>query len=929
MNGRSFQTLIELTPGVVPTASTLNDGGQFSVNGQRAASNYWTVDGVSANIGTGASAPYTPGNGMSGALGSFSALGGTNSLVSIDAMQEFRIQTSTYAPEFGRVPGAQISIVTRSGTNQFHGNVFEYLRNDVLDASDWFNGYLNNPPLPKAKERQNDFGGTFSGPLLKNRTFFFFSYEGLRLRLPETTFTTVPDLLARQAAAPALQPYLNAFPVPNGQDNPTTQTAQFNASFSNPAALDAYSLRIDHKVSDRVNVFGRYNYSPSDITQRGAFGTYALNTVSPLQIVTQTGTFGLVWSFSPSLADDIRFNYSRVNASSSSYLDDFGGAHPIPALPFPGPFTSSNSTFYFDILPPVQNGELRIGKNASNLQRQINIVDNLSWQAGTHAVKMGVDFRRLYPVMSPAAYAQASFFQDVASAKIGSLEYGFTVSSLKVPLVFTNLSVFAQDTWRFTPRLVLTYGLRWDLDFAPHTSSGPGLAAALTFDDLAHLALAPPGTPVFHTPYGNVAPRIGLAYQLSESPNWGAVLRGGSGVFFDLATQEIGNTFQFSYPFGGQNFFVGGSFPLDANAAAPPEITPSNLASGILSAFYPHLQLPYTLQWNLAFEQGLGSQQTLSASYIGAAGRRLIQTTDLFSLPNPNVGGALLISNAATSDYEALQVQFQRQLRSGFQSLVSYAWSHSIDTASAGSYANGANTLVPTLNPNINRGPSDFDIRNAFTLAFTYDIPAPKLSKAAGNVLSGWSLQSLLQVHSAPPVNVFGSLYGFESVKNSFALVRPDVVPGIPLYLHGAQYPGGMAINNIAGAVAAGCPDGSPSVGPFCPPLEDANGNPLRQGDLGRNSLRGFGLTQWDFAVHREFPIRESVKLQFRAEMFNVLNHPNLGPPEGDVNNAQFGLSTQLLGQYLAGGNVGGGGFSPLYQIGGPRSIQFGLKLQF
>jgi hypothetical protein len=268
-------------------------------------------------------------------------------------------------------------------------------------------------------------------------------------------------------------------------------------------------------------------------------------------------------------------------------------------------------------------------------------------------------------------------------------------------------------------------------------------------------------------------------------------------------------------------------------------------------------------------------------------------------------------------------------LRSGFQSLVSYAWSHSIDTASAGSYANGANTLVPTLNPNINRGPSDFDIRNAFTLAFTYDIPAPKLSKAAGNVLSGWSLQSLLQVHSAPPVNVFGSLYGFESLKNSFALVRPDVVPGIPLYLHGAQYPGGMAINNIAGAVAAGCPDGSPSVGPFCPPLEDANGNPLRQGDLGRNSLRGFGLTQWDFAVHREFPIRESVKLQFRAEMFNVLNHPNLGPPEGDVNNAQFGLSTQLLGQYLAGGNVGGGGFSPLYQIGGPRSIQFGLKLQF
>src|SRR4029077_8493531 len=175
LNGRSFQTLIELTPGVVPTASNFHDNGQFSVNGQRASSNYWAVDGVSANIGIGASSTAYPGNGLSGALGSFSAMGGTNSLVSVDALQEFRIQTSTYAPEFGRTPGGQISIVTRSGTNQFHGTAFDYLRNDVLDASDWFNGYINTPPLPKAKERQNDFGGTLSGPIVKDRMFFFFS----------------------------------------------------------------------------------------------------------------------------------------------------------------------------------------------------------------------------------------------------------------------------------------------------------------------------------------------------------------------------------------------------------------------------------------------------------------------------------------------------------------------------------------------------------------------------------------------------------------------------------------------------------------------------------------------------------------------------------------------------------------------------------
>ena len=183
MNGRSFQTLIQLSPGVVLTVSNGDDAGQFSVNGQRPSSNYWMVDGVSANIGI---STALPGNGLGGSLGSFSVLGGTNSLVSIDAMQEFRIQTSTYAPEFGRTPGGQISIVTRSGSNQFHGTAFDYLRNDLFDANDWF---ADSVGLSKPQERQNDFGGTFSGPILKDKTFFFFSYEGLRLRLPQTELT--------------------------------------------------------------------------------------------------------------------------------------------------------------------------------------------------------------------------------------------------------------------------------------------------------------------------------------------------------------------------------------------------------------------------------------------------------------------------------------------------------------------------------------------------------------------------------------------------------------------------------------------------------------------------------------------------------------------------------------------------------------------
>src|SRR4029077_20809879 len=231
-------------------------------------------------------------------LGSYSALGGTNSLVSVDAMQEFRVQTSTYAPEFGRTPGGQISIVTRSGTNQFHGTAFDYLRNDALDASNWFNGFNNDPPLPKSKERQNDFGGTLSGPLVKDHTFFFFSYEGLRLRLPQTLLSNVPDRFARENADPALQPYLNAFPLDPNQPDLGNGIAQFNATVSNPATLNAYSLRVDQRLSEKLTLFGRYNYSPSEFVQRGA-NNAALSDLFSSRITTQTATVGTTWALSP------------------------------------------------------------------------------------------------------------------------------------------------------------------------------------------------------------------------------------------------------------------------------------------------------------------------------------------------------------------------------------------------------------------------------------------------------------------------------------------------------------------------------------------------------------------------------------------------------------------------------------------------------
>lgn len=940
LNGRTFQSLILLTPGVVLTVSNTSDSGQFSVNGQRASANYWMVDGVSANAGATA---LGWNDSFGGSQGSFSVLGGTNSLVSVDAMQEFRIQTSTYAPEFGRTPGAQISILTRSGTNQFHGTAFDYFRNDVLDASNWFNGYTNNPPLPKSKERQNDFGGTFSGPIFKDKTFFFFSYEGLRLRLPQATLTTVPDASftpggttdSRQNAMPAMQPYLNAFPLPNPNSpeifapcDPATDpacppsgqmatgSAAFNASYSNPATLNAYSLRVDHRLNDKWNLFGRYSYSPSEVSIRGA-SPFSLSTVSPARIATQTATFGLTWVLSPTATNDLRFNYSRTSASSYTYMDNFGGAVPLTSLPFPSPFTAQNASFSLYIFQLTQ-GFLGTGKGVSNLQRQINLVDSFAVQKGSHSLKFGVDFRRLAPLVGPGSYGQGIDFDTVPSTQIGSLLYAEISSSVSSDLLLHNLGIFAQDTWRVDPRLTVTYGLRWDVDFAPSSNNGVALPAVtgFNFNDFSNLALAPAGTPVFKTPYNGVAPRFGVAYQVSRNPDWQTVLRGGFGVFYDLVTPLVGNIFNpGAYPFGATAVIYGGTFPLSASAAAPPPITVPANGSGTVAAFDPNVRLPYTLQWNVALEQALGKQQTVSASYIGAVGRRLLQTESIFT-PNPTFFVAELTGNAASSNYNALQFQFNRKLSHSLQALASFTWSHSIDDGSAGSGGLATNLYASSDFASENRGPSDFDIRRTFSAGLTYEIPAPAVNSITKVVSHGWSLDNVIVARSAPPIDVSDGDFYFLS-GTFIADVRPDIVSGQPFYLYGAQYPGGKAINPAAFTD---------------PPVDPTTGNPLRQGDVRRNFLRGFGAVQWDFAVHRNFPIHESLQLQFRAEMFNVLNHPNFGPPNSLFTTPvqpTFGLSSQMLGQSLNSGNLGGGGFSPLYQLGGPRSIQLALKLTF
>ena len=927
LNGRSFQTLILLTPGVVVTSTALNDQGQFSVNGQRRDANYFTVDGVSANFGVTGFFPLLQSGG--GALPALTAWGGTNSLVSVDALQEFRIQTSSFAPEFGRTPGGQVSIVTRSGTNAFHGTLFEYFRNDLLDAKDWLANFNH---LRKPAERQNDFGGVVGGPVFKDKTFFFFSYEGLRLRQPVTQTTAVPDAASRQLAPADMQPFLNAYPVANG--TPVGPgLAQFNASYSNPSSLDAYSIRLDHIINSKLSLFARYDYAPSDLDQRGApFTVTALSTRDLGDSAVHTFTVGITRLIKPEVTNELRANYSNHRLGTDFDMDDFGGAVPLPdSLLFPMGFSSKDSGFLLLINGVGEYGQ---GKAATDEQRQVNLIDNLSVTKAGHQLKFGGDYRWLAPFSSPFSYRPFVQFLGVACPPAPSSCAGYALSGTApgaasttaafaqpstfeaVALLSQNFSFYGQDTWKITPRLTVTYGLRLDIN-PPLKGKNPASDpfAVVGVNNPATIALAPRGTPLYDTTYGNVAARTGLAYQLRQAANSSTVLRAGFGMFYDLGQGTSGGATG-SFPFSASRSLSFVRFPLSPQNAAPPDLTTNPPVPNIVVAD-PHLKLPRTYQWNVALEQTLGSSQSLSLTYIGAIGRDLLRVTNLFN-PNPDFQFVSLTNNTATSDYHALQLKFQRRLSRGLQALASYSFSHSIDIASTDSSANSVNTPGAITNPNIDRGNSDFDIRHSFTAGVTYDLPAPGSQKVVRSLFGGWSLDSFILARSAPPLDVVtGTVFAGGVALNP----RPNVVPGVPLELFGSQYPGGKIFNGAA----------------FSAPPKGPQGN-LQQGNFGRNVLRGFGATQADVGLQRQFHLTEKLGLRFRSEFFNIFNHPNFGNPNNTLacprttavctGNPLFGHSTQTLASSLGSGGANGG-FNPLYQIGGPRSIQLALKLQF
>jgi hypothetical protein len=888
LNGRSLQPVIGLTPGITLTRPTFGEQGQFTVNGQRASANYFMVDGVSANIGVAAGADGL-GQSGSGSLPGLTALGTTHSLFSIDALQEFKILASTYAAEFGRTPGAQVLVQTRSGTNQFRGSLFEYFRSGTLSANDWF---ANREGLRKPQLNHHDFGGVFGGPIINGKTFFFVSYEGLRLRLPQVATVDVPSISARDSVPAEVRPFLNAFPVPNGEQT-ANGLARFSASYTDQVSLHATSIRLDQKLGEKLSLFGRYSLAASETETRGGAST-SLNTTLQMGFITQTLTIGAAQIINPKVSNDYRFNYSTTKGGKYFQLDDFGGAESFDdSLVFPLLSSAQNSLYRFSL---GDNVSFSVGKDATNFQHQVNLVDSLAILSGSHQVKLGVDYRRLTPVYGQWKYKQSASFNGISDALRGTASSVAIQTQDRVGLVFTNFSAYGQDIWKVSRRLTLTYGLRWEFNPPPTGRDGQVLYTVQGLDDPRALKLAAAGTTFYRATYNNFSPRFGAAYQLSERQGWESVLRGGFGIFYDLGTGSLANS-AVSFPYLRRRVLSNVSYPLDPSLTEPPAPSLAPPVSRI-QASDPRLRLPLTMQWNVAFEQSLGSKRSLSVSYVGAMGRRLLRQ-ELLVNPNSDFAQVFITTNKAASTYHALQVQFQRRLSRSLLSHIAYTWSHSIDNASNDSFANPPSTIIDSR---FGRASSDFDVRHSFVGAITYNIPGPPLGALGKRLLRDWSVDGIVTARTAAPVDVFLARdLGFGPFN-----FHPDLVSGVPLYLNDPSVPGGRAVNREAFSIP----------------------ETARQGTLGRNALRGFPLAQLDLSLRRRFALAERLNLQCRMDVFNLVNHPNFGDPVGDLNSGLFGRSTVMFGRSL-GSNVGTVGLNSAYQTGGPRSIQMSLKLQF
>jgi hypothetical protein len=861
----SLMSLIELAPGTIATPATRGEAGQFTSDGQRPNTNYFSIDGVSVN--TGVSAGGLPAQSTGGALPGMTALGSFHSLLSLDAINEFRVQTSTTAPEFGRLPGAQITLTSRSGSNEFHGAAFDSLRAEALEANDWFS---NRQGQNRSPARMNNFGASIGGPARRNRTFFFLSYEGMRLDQPFSWRASVPAAAVRTNAPAWIRPLLNLFPIPNGQEL-GAGLAEWTAGNTRPARFDAGNVRIDHALTSRVALFARYTQTPS-------WSEFNGSQVNHIAMGSEGLTFGASVRLRPSSVVDFRYNNSQASlrsfwgANSSSQCD----LQPVVFFLLRAE-SACNYLLRFSI---AGIGQVVSGPEADQRQKQSQLAGSAVITLGTHRIHFGADYLRLAPTRTDRARSLGVIAESLPDLVAGTNLWTAVAEPQSRYSVLEEDSVFFQDTWHVHRKLTASFGLRWEFTPPPELKlvlspfeSGPPQPPLYVFSSQKT---------VWSRNSANLGPRAGLAYRpFSQSHT---VLRAGWGIYYDsslsIATDVVN----------------GGPFSLSqyANAAHAP-------FSQLLSyGFMPGLRLPSVAQWNGSIEHTFGSRQLVSLAYAGSAGRQLLRR-ELGGFQDTETLRVALATNNGSSRYHALQAQYRMSLAHGLSGVASYSWSHSIDNSSSDSLLQWVGAGLEAMQ---DRGSSDFDVRHAFTAAFSYEIPHPGAGLRRASFIRGWGLDGIFHARTGFPITVLNSDY---SMGLSFANVfRPDVIPGQNIWVNDSSVPGGRRLNAQA---FQSTPD-------------------LVQGNLGRNAIAGFGMYQIDLALRRDFRLADKRSMQFRIEAFNALNHPSFADPLRFLSSPLFGQSVSMLNMMLGTGSPGSG-LTPIFQNGGARSVQVVLRFQF
>ncbi|MBI4907682.1 MAG: TonB-dependent receptor [Acidobacteria bacterium] len=850
LNGRGILSLLELAPGTIVTPATRGEAGQFTANGQRPNMHYFTVDGVSANTGVSGGGSAAQVNG--GALPGMTALGSLHNLVPLEALDEFRVQTSTSSPEFGRLPGAQITLSSRSGSNEFHGSVFHYFRHNVFDANDWF---ANRAGERRAALRMFDYGGSLGGPIRRDRTFFFLSYEGMRLKQPFAWRTPSPTAAVRSGASPGVMAALNLFPVPNGQ--PLTEgLAEWTGRNNRPASLDTGGLRIDHALTSRVSLFGRYQESPS----RNEFGN---TQISALDLSSRSVTMGANARLSPRVILDARWNYSR-SAADSLWRSATPAANSRCALePVANQFFGEPGLC--DILLRVQIagvGTAVHGPEPDRQQSQWHILPSAVANFGGHQLRLGADYRRIRTAKQDSARAFSLIADNLRELlTLNQNLWRAAADPVSATALLKEASLFAQDTWRIGSKLTATFGVRWEFAATPE-------ATILGYDtpDL----LPPAGFETVWSDQGsNIAPRVGIAF----SPRAGSTAsRGGFGIYFDSSLSI------------GTDLVNGGPFTLGQFISARNAPFSTQLRYG----FLPGLRLPIIRQWNVSLEHAFRGREVVTASYVGSTGRRLLRRE--IGADSTDSNQIVVATNHGQSNYHGLQLQYRRKLTHGLQTTASYSWSHSIDDSSSDSSLHWARNGLSALT---DRGPSDFDVRHSFSAAATYEL----------NRKGKWALDGIFRARTGFPISVLNSE---SSLGLTFAnIYRPNLIQTVPLWLNDRNIPGGRRLNPAAFEI-----------------------RPSTQGNLGRNAIYGFGMSQLDLALRREFPFKDQRLLQLRLEAFNLFNQTNFADPIRFLSNPLFGQPPSMLNLMLGTGSPGSG-LTPIFQTGGPRSIQLVIRYRF